>query len=165
MNRIGSYIGLLAALWALLVPLIGGAFSPGYNHASQYISELGARGAPFQNIVNLGGFLPTGVAVLVFLIAGFRYLAPSTLSKLAVFLLLGVSAGYIVAAFAPCDPGCPSVGSDIQALHNLGGLLEYLGGSFGLIILGHSYRRLRPKLSIISFIVGLFVLLSCCPSS
>ena len=160
MNRIGSYAGLLAALWALLVTVIGGAFSPGYSHASQYISELGARGAPFQNIVNFGGFLPTGMAVLVFLIAGRRYLAPSPLSKLGVFLLFGVSAGYTVAAFAPCDPGCPSVGSEVQALHNLGGLLEYLGGSFGLLILGYSYRHLRPQLSIMSIRVAFIVLLS-----
>lgn len=36
----------LSAAWIVLLTLIAGAATPGYSHISQFISELGARGAP-----------------------------------------------------------------------------------------------------------------------
>jgi Protein of unknown function (DUF998) len=52
--------------------------------------------------------------------------------------LLGVS--WIVAAFAPCDAGCPAEGSPRQAIHNLAGAIGYLGGGAGFLVLAGALR-------------------------
>jgi len=51
------------------------------------------------------------------------------------------AAGYLLAALAPCDTGCPAGGSVRQAVHNLGGVLEYLGGGLGLLLIGAGQVR------------------------
>ena len=41
--------------------------------------------------------------------------------------------GYLGAAVFPCDVGSPFSGSNRQAMHNLGGAVEYLGGAAALL--------------------------------
>lgn len=152
--------GVAAVVLALLVPVIGGWFYPGFSHSAQYISELGALGAPRGQLVSVAGFLPTGVLAALFVGLGWRALAVSPGSAVGCVLFLGVAAGYLIAAFAPCDPGCPAEGSARQALHNAGGLLEYLGGGAGLLLIGAALAR-RPALRQIgmtTILLGLFVL-------
>ena len=106
-----------------------------YRHLQHTISELGEWGAADQGLVNWGVFLPVGlgcmaVAALTFtatgsadLILGTRVLAGS------------LGAGYLIAALFPCDPGSPLRGGWRQGVHNLGGGIEYVGGTFALLIL------------------------------
>ncbi|MEQ8861120.1 MAG: DUF998 domain-containing protein [Pseudomonadales bacterium] len=155
-----SVAGLAAVLLALLVPVVGGWQYPGFSHSAQYISELGALGAPHGQLISVAGFLPIGVLVAAFVAFGWRALAVSPGSAVGCLLFLGVAAGYLVAAIAPCDAGCPAQGSARQALHNLGGLLEYLGGGAGLLLIGAALAR-RPALRQIgmtTILLGLFVL-------
>ena len=54
---------VLAALAAGLtgaVVVLGGAMQPGYSHVADYISELGAVGAPHGQAISVAGFLPIG---------------------------------------------------------------------------------------------------------
>jgi hypothetical protein len=46
---------------------------------------------------------------------------------------LCIAVGYLVAAAFPCDPGSPVSGSARQAVHNLGGGVEYIGGGIALL--------------------------------
>lgn len=140
---VAAAAGLAAAALVLLTILLGGVLVPGYDPSSQYLSELGAEGAPHATLVNLGVFLPVGALVAVFVLCGWRQLAPTRGGAAGALLLLGVSAGYLIAAVAPCDAGCPSSGSLRQSVHNAGGLLEYLGGGFGLLLIGRALLR-RP---------------------
>lgn len=148
---IAAIAGLLAAVLVVVTTLIGGWLQPGYSHTAQYISELGAVGAAHPALVNFGGFLPVAAAVAAFVWFGFPALARSRLSAVGCGLLLGVAAGYLLAALAPCDAGCPASGSARQAVHNLGGVLEYLGGGLGLLLIGAGQVRTpglqRPALS------------------
>jgi hypothetical protein len=139
-DGIAAACGLAAALAVLLVTTLGGAWYPGYRHIAQYISELGARGAPGGELVNLGGFLPIGMLTVGFVVCGWRSLAESLTARLGLVLFLGVAAGYLIAAFAPCDQGCAG-DSPRQLVHNLGGLFEYLGGGAGLLLLAVAFRR------------------------
>jgi hypothetical protein len=62
-------------------------------------------------------------------------LPASRRAMLGVVCLGAVGAAYLVSSIAPCDPGCPSAGSLSQSVHNLFGLLEYLGAIAGLLLL------------------------------
>ena len=126
----------------LIMIVAGGAAWPGYSHVSQFISELGAVGAPHARMVNLGGFLPVGLLLTLFALLS-ALLAPRSGLRVAGFLMLALFAvGYLAAAFFPCDVGCRSATpSASQMIHNLAGLGGYLGAPIGLILLGIAARR------------------------
>ena len=124
--------------------VVGDLARPGYDAATQYISELGELGAPNGQLVSLGGFLPIGALVLAFAALAAPALAPGRGAKIGLALFAFVGVAYAVAAFARCEPGCPLDGPPRQVIHNSFGLLEYLGGGFGLALLAAGFRK-RPE--------------------
>jgi hypothetical protein len=74
--RIPFVSASVALFFVVVLTLLGGAFFPDYSHLSQFISELGARQAPYEQLVRWIGFLPTGVLVLVFAFVAFKALPP-----------------------------------------------------------------------------------------
>mgnify|MGYP002783887798 CR=1 FL=1 len=107
--------------------VVAGAATPGYRHAAQFISELGARGAPTEWGVRLAGFLPAGMLLLAFCGLAYRALPRSSAATRALCGLAVFAAGYLVAAAFPCDSGCrPAQPSVAQVIHNLGGMLGYV---------------------------------------
>jgi hypothetical membrane protein len=50
-----SRLPLISYLWLVVTILIAGLFYPDYSHVSQYMSELGATGAPNAWLVNYFG--------------------------------------------------------------------------------------------------------------
>lgn len=123
----------LAASVALVVGLIAFARArPGYRHAVHTISELGERGARHEKAVALGLFAPVGTLCL----AAAALLLPA--DKATAALAGCLAAGYLVAAAFPCDPGSPLSGSARQAVHILGGGIEYVGGGFALFAMAHA---------------------------
>lgn len=126
----------------LLITVLGGASFPNYNHATQFISELGAFGAPNAGIINLAGFLPAGLLITIFAFFAWRSLPASWGTTLGMFGLALFALGYIAAAFFPCEPGCrPSEASLSQALHNLLGLAGYFTAPLSLFLLGNAARK------------------------
>ncbi len=114
---------LLSALHLAFGIVRFGARKPGYSHTRDTISELGEVGDPNARLVAYGWFLPVGVAL------GVVALLVYTPAPAAGALTLCIAIGYVAAALAPCDRGAPAVGSPRQALHNLGGAVEYVGGA------------------------------------
>ena len=121
-----------AATYLFVALFVVGARRPGYSHIRQTISELGEFGVPQQRLVAFGVFLPVGalLAVVAYLLRPFGQ-ANATLA-------LCISIGYLVAAVFPCDPGSPLWGTPRQALHSLGGAIEYVGGALALWRIGES---------------------------
>ncbi|UOQ50856.1 DUF998 domain-containing protein [Hymenobacter cellulosivorans] len=116
-------------LLALLIYLVGGIVyfgfrRPGYSHLRHTISELGEDGALHRRAVSWGLFFPVGAGLVL------GALLADTAALGGLLLCLGI--GYVVAAVFPCDVGSPSSGSAKQAVHNLGGAVEYIGGIFFL---------------------------------
>jgi hypothetical protein len=132
---------LLGALAVVLLTVIGGATFPGYSHASQFISELGAAGAPHAGLVNMAGFLPAGTLVCAFAALAWKALPRSggtTVGMLGIGLF---GFGYLVAAYFPCDAGCrPGEPSIAQLVHNMLGLAGYLTAPLVLALLGWQAR-------------------------
>lgn len=133
-RRLAAACALGAGALALATPLLGGALRPGYSHCAQYISELGEIGAPHAAWVNRLGFLPIGLLVLLFCALAARGLT-ATRERIGLLCLSGVGWSYLVAAFFACDPGCPADGPLRQQLHNAAGVLEYVGGGAGILLL------------------------------
>ena len=129
----------VAAFLALLVTVIAGAIEPGHSHAANYISELGARGAAYGEWVSLAGFLPIGIASLIALVASARLEANRQL-KASIAWMWVLPIAYITAAFARCSEHCAGM-DGAQAIHNLAGMAEYLGGSVALAIAGATFSR------------------------
>jgi len=161
-NRFALITGMLGALAVVLLTIIGGANFPNYSHASQFISELGADGAPNARIINLAGFLPAGILIIAFAFFAWRSLPRSGTTAFGMVGLALFALGYLVAAFFPCEGNCrpaePTVG---QAIHNLFGLMGYLIAPLSLFALGWQARR-WPKathLSVLGFIGAGFALL------
>jgi hypothetical protein len=135
---------VLAAAYLLAQVLIIARRRPRYSHIRHTISELGEFGAAEQRFVAGAVFLPVG-AVLLIVGALAR-----PLNQSAALLALCIAIGYLVAAAFPCDPGSPLSGSFRQALHNLGGAVEYVGGGVALLLLSET---LGPAFRLAGFVV------------
>lgn len=94
-----------------MTPAIFGMQQPGYSHLRDYISELGANGAPYADWVNYFGFLPIGVLVLFVCFMLPAILPKNRITIAACIFLLSLSIAYVGASIAPCDLGCPAEGS------------------------------------------------------
>lgn len=142
-SRIAATCGFAAIALAVATPLIGAIAQPGYSHVAQYISELGELGSPHGGLVSALGFVPTGIAVLLFLTFAAPSFPPARGTPLGLACFAGVGAAYVVSAFARCDAGCPTAGaiSTRQMLHNAFGVFEYAGAFAGLLLLGGAFRR------------------------
>ena len=128
-----EFITISAAFGYLVICLLVlGPKKAGYSQLRHTISELGEVGAPHQRFVAFGVFLPVGALALL---AAYLLLPKS---HPAAALALCIAVGYVGAAFFPCDPGSPALGSARQGMHNLFGGVEYIGGGFALVILSES---------------------------
>ena len=94
---------------------------PSYSHFQHTISELGETGSAYAKPVGYGLFLPVGLACL-----WSAYLAHDRSEPVAIILaLMGLS--YSMAAFFPCDPETPAIGSWQNTVHNVVGGICYIG--------------------------------------
>jgi hypothetical protein len=162
---------LASALFVALMTLIGGMATPGYSHASQFISELGATDAAHEYTVRFIGFLPAGIALISFCWLAYRALPRSQVTTMAILALAVYALGYVAAAFFPCDVGCrPKNPSASQSVHNLVGGLGYLlapGFLFVFALRSRSWPATAalPILGFFAAALALLGLLSLSPAS
>jgi Protein of unknown function (DUF998) len=140
--RLAFVFALLTLVCVVLFTILGALGFPGYSHTAQFMSELGARGAPHEKLIRFAGFLPAGVFMILFVIGAFESLPRSALTTLGLIGIALYAMGYIVAVFFPCDFGCrPAQPSASQAIHNLFGLIGYVLAPLALVALGWSARN------------------------
>ena len=142
MGKIAMWAALLSFSLLLLTVAIGAANFPGYSHAAQYISELGAHGAPHGRMVSWLGFVPSGLLLMVFAFAAPLALPRSAWAWLG-FAALGYYAfGLVAGGIFPCDFGCrPEEPTASQVIHNAVAGTGYLTGITALLILGIQSRK------------------------
>lgn len=117
-------------LYLLIGVVYYGRKKPAYSHLRDTISELGEKGSWYTRRVSAYFFLPLGGLLWALAIAEEN----DHIAGLAFYL----GAGYVVAAFFPCEKGSHIKGSWQQQLHNLGGLIEYAGSAWFLWRLSES---------------------------
>ncbi len=135
--------GISGVLLFIVATVAGGLIHPGYDHGSQFISELYAEGAPRANLLKYAGYIPSGLFIILFCLQAVREV-PKSPGTFWGFLITGLfyGAGTILAAFFPCDAGCSSFDPSLsQLIHNLIGFLTYITVPFAIIILSLSARK------------------------
>lgn len=162
LSRLSFGLLVLGEAILLALVLIGGARYPGYDHASQFISELGATGAVDGWGISWIGFLSIGVLVGAFCLIS-AWLMRSRIVGLIGWLLLAFNAyAYLNSVWFRCSYECAGE-TPAQVMHNLVGALGYLAGCIGLVLAGLSARNSKASwlvalgivCAILSF-VGLF---------
>lgn len=170
-HRLALPSALMGTTFIVLLTGLGGLGFPNYSHLSQFISELGASGAPHESWIRFAGFLPAGLLLWLFAWTAFKALPRSRLST---FGWLGVAAyatGYVAAAFFPCDFGCrPQNPSRAQVIHNFVGLVGYMMAPLAIGALASAARHWPgahrlPVLGSIAATLSLAGLLTLSPGS
>jgi Protein of unknown function (DUF998) len=160
-----------ALVVVIILVVVAGAFTPGYNHIAQLISELGASGSRYGWPVRFAGFLPAGLLLLTFCFFAYRLLQKARGTTFGLIGLAIYAVGYLVAAAFPCDLGCrPNAPSASQMIHNAGGLVGYLLAPVFLFSLARAARTWPAAghlvvAGYVAFALALFGLLTLSPSS
>lgn len=155
MRTIPRLTGVLLVLFGIAAPEIIGALTPGYDPQSDFLSELGAPGAPFAALVSYGVFIPIGVLWAILAVMIWRALPAGALGATGGFLLLANAASYIGAGVFPCDAGCPGEGSFSQAMHNFTGAIGYFLTPPALALIGaHLAGRGRTAFGAVTIAVA-----------
>ncbi len=133
---------IAASATVLVTSVLLGRRRAGYSHRSQYLSELGERGAPCEPVARVA-FAATGLLAGRAVVLAAPRLRHERAHRAAAWALGTLGSAYVVAAVAPCDEGCPTNGTTAQAVHNLAGAAEYVGGgiSLALVALGAGPSR------------------------
>ena len=149
-GRIAFGLLLIGELIQLATVLAGGAVYPGYDHARQYISELGATGAVTGPAVSWWGFVPSGLFITGFCLIAAWLLRRNAAALVACLMLGWYGLSLSAAGVYPCAFECARSDLSVNALmHDLVGGTGYLTGVLGLALAGLSIgpgraRWLRP---------------------
>ncbi|WP_417692789.1 DUF998 domain-containing protein [Roseibium sp.] len=129
----------LSGLWLSAGVVVIAGLTPDYSHVSQFMSVLGAQGAPFADWANYAVFGPAEAAMLVFLVVLWAALPKGSAAIVTGLALLALYACLLVAAaFLPCDAGCHAGVSGASASHRAHmviGALAYPLALIGLLLL------------------------------
>lgn len=142
LGKLAMVSALLVAAWHVAMLVIGGATFPGYDHVSQFISELGANGAPHSFEVSWYGFAPIGVLMIVFAVCAWLAAPRSILFGLGLLGIVLYAVGYLGTAAYPCDYGCrPEDPTPTHEMHLMFGLVSYLFVPLFLVLLALAVRK------------------------
>ncbi|MGV9009729.1 DUF998 domain-containing protein [Brevundimonas sp.] len=149
LSRLAFGIALLGVGVLLVAVVWGGAVYPDYDHARQFMSELGATGAVTQSKVNAWGYIPNGLLITVFSLLAAWILKRSALAVAFCLLLAGNGVGMMGAGVYPCDFECSrSDPSAAALLHDLFGGLGYLCAILGVGLAAlWAWKNSAPRLA------------------
>lgn len=136
-GRFAFLLLVVGNLIQVLTITIGGALYPGYDHARQYISELGATGAVTGPAVSWLGFVPSGGIIAAGCLIAAWVSRRNGLS-VAFWLLLGwYGVSLAAAGVYPCAFECNRAEPSFNVLmHDLFGGTGYLTAVIGLALGG-----------------------------
>jgi len=137
--------GLLAGAHFLIGIIVVGLLMPGYEPARQFVSELGAIGAPTAPLLNYAVLLPAGALILASGLG--RVLAGEVLSGI---LIAGSGTGFILAGLYSCDEGCGFANmSPAAMIHNQAAFGAFIAAILAALILAlGALRRHRWRAAI-----------------
>lgn len=134
--------GVAAPVVFFSVVAVSAALRTDYSHVADFISELGATGTPYADLMNYAGFLPGGLMLAAFGVALVQVLPRGRATTLAALLVALSGAGVAASGVYSCDPGCPQNGGTVEnRIHNAIGPFTFLCLSIGPGILGLRFRH------------------------
>lgn len=144
MTRLSDWAGMLAPLWFGAAIVAAGAASPGYDHAAQYVSELGAHEAPFGAAMSYAAIAPFGFMVMVYAVGlgRARDLRARSIFGAATLAVSGML--FAAAGLFRCDAGCAFVDMSAEAMaHNLAAMLAFAAAVLAAAFCAVSALRAR----------------------
>lgn len=162
MLQLLGLLGVMASIFAFTMPIYFARRTVGYSSRLNTLSELGATGSPHQKSVSWFYFLPLSIAIIIFVMLGQSAITFLTQDTWVWGMVGLVGVGYLIAALFPCDQGAPIGGSVSNKVHNIAGLLEYLGAGVGLIFMGGGaiQNSAPPHMTVYLILSGSVILLS-----
>ena len=124
-----------------IVVLICSGLRPGNSHIDHFISELGATGTANEELMNLAGFIPTGVLIATFGLSLVLFLPNNYFARIGSTLIITFGIGVVIAGIFSCDPGCPRTGSLENKIHDSVSGFVFLLAIIGILLLGISFRN------------------------
>ena len=115
MFRYFSLGGLFGSILFTLMTIICSGLRNTYDHIDQFISELGATNTKHASLMNYGGFIPSGLMIILFSIFLFHRLSRSIIGRIASVLVGLFGAGMLLAGYFSCDEGCPQAGGSFDS--------------------------------------------------
>ena len=145
--RTMAWCGVLAPTLRFGFILVLGALHPGYSQARDFISELGARQAPFALPMNVFGTALVGILLAGFSVALYDACKPGLLARTSAWLLAISGLAFVAVGVFPCDPGCfmesPSAN---MRLHLLSALVATASQASAPLVLGwHLFTKSGPR--------------------
>jgi hypothetical membrane protein len=132
--------GVLSLLVLAAATIAGGMAYPGYDHLTQYISELGATGAPTSTGVSLA-FMISGALLTAFWLLCAGLFTRSLLSVIGFGLSALNGVGLVLGGVFRCDFECSTADlSPAAVLHDVFGGIGYLCGIAGVFVVGFAAR-------------------------
>ncbi len=127
---------LLSFLWFSAIVIWGGLNYENYDHASQFISELGATGSPVANQVNFVGFIPAELFILTFVVLAFSKIEASRSNRLGLIFIAIYAFTLALASVFPCDYECrPETPTMSHLIHVGSAIPGYLSAIAAIFIL------------------------------
>ena len=123
--RIGALAGIAGPLLYAAVVAITGYLTPGYDPLTQWISELGATGAPYAVVFNVLGPGLFGILSVAFAAGLWRALKGGPLAFITAALITVAGIAGILEGVFVCDPGCVPV-TPAGSLHLMIGIVPLL---------------------------------------
>ncbi len=94
-----SLVGMFASLWLVVGVVIAGKIYPNYNHAKQFLSELGASNSPTEKLSPLINNFPLSILFITF---GIYLLSLKGMSFIG-YCVVFHGAGTLIAGIFPMD--------------------------------------------------------------
>lgn len=131
-----ALVGIVGPIvWWLLV-IVNGAITPGYNHISDFISTLGAVGAPYALLQQIN-FAVLGGSILAVMLGIHYWFSDGRRPRVGTILLGVFGVGVLLAGVFPENTAVPD--SMTNVLHDITGIIGFLAG---IVAVGLVSRRI-----------------------
>lgn len=151
MTRRHRLLGAVGPVLFWLALPLAGVLTPGYSHATQAVSELGAVGAPVPWLINGFGIIPFALSILAlgaFVVQDFR---PGPVAWLSGGMLVVSGLGFAVAGLMRCDVGCGPSELQSAVLHGFGASVGFQFAPLAALVLGSRFFRRFPRRAVYAF--------------
>ena len=136
--KILSICGVFGAIAYLIFILIASSLFPGYSHASEYVSNLGAVGQPSALVMNIG-FIVTGSLIMLFGLSTLTSFKKDWKGTVGGIIIMFEGLAQILSGVFSCEPGCNATDPTMaESIHNIVGPLGFI-----LIILAAFFWAFR----------------------
>jgi len=134
-----AFCGVIGPITFTIVVIALGLLQPAYNHVTQYVSELGAMGAPNAIIMNVAGFFLLGMLIVAFAFGLHFGVNEGKGSRTGPVFLAVSGAGFVAVGLFPCDPGCMNV-SFSGLMHVVSARITWIGLILALLFIAQRFK-------------------------